>query len=59
MDWRFKDPAVGLDAIIYTTTNTFLAPTNDLVLQQKFRADQQRFRDHWKPVPSPYEATPK
>ena len=59
VDWRFKDPAVGLDAIIYTTTNTFLAPTNDLVLQQKFRADQQRFRDHWKPVPSPYEATPK
>ena len=37
VDWRFRDEAAGIDGIIYTSTNNFVAPTNDPQLQEIFR----------------------
>jgi hypothetical protein len=36
VDSRFHDPVTSVGAIIYTTTNAFLMPTNDPALQERF-----------------------
>ena len=36
VDSRFHDPSTSVGAIIYTTTNAFLMPTNDPALQERF-----------------------
>ena len=36
VDRRFRDPVSTVDAIVYTSTHAFLAPTNDAALQEKF-----------------------
>jgi hypothetical protein len=41
-DWRFRDPAAKLNGITYTTTNSFLLPTNDPALQEKVQAQIER-----------------
>lgn len=38
VDWRFHDATASVNAITYTSTNAFVAPTNDPALQSKFRA---------------------
>ncbi len=42
VDWRFRDEAARVEAIIYPSTNAFVAPTNDPVLQEKFRAQKEQ-----------------
>lgn len=36
VDWRFRDVASQVNALMYTSTNAFASPTNDPVLQEKF-----------------------
>jgi hypothetical protein len=48
VDWRFRDPETQVDALIYTSTNAFVWPTNDVVLQQKFKAWREQFSRHRK-----------
>ena len=42
VDWRFRDEASQVNAIIYESTNAFVAPTNDPALQEKFAAHVKR-----------------
>jgi hypothetical protein len=44
VDWRFRDAAARVNAITYTSTNSFVAPTNDPALQSKFQATVVRAR---------------
>lgn len=36
VDWRFRNEAAAVNAIVYTSAESFLSPTNDSVLQGKF-----------------------
>jgi RNA polymerase sigma factor (sigma-70 family) len=36
VDWRFREATSQLNALTYTSTNSFVPPTNDPVLQEKF-----------------------
>jgi len=42
VDWRFRDATKSVDAITYTSTNAFAEPTNDPVLQGKFKKRVER-----------------
>jgi hypothetical protein len=42
VDWRFRDPTLGLDALTYKWTNIFLVPTNHPFLLEKLRRKLDR-----------------
>lgn len=42
VDWRFRDATKKVGAIIYQSTNAYVAPTNDPALQEKFKKRMER-----------------
>lgn len=48
VDYRFRDDTKAVEAITYTSTNAFVAPTNDPALQKKFRSTVEQA-----PLPRP------
>jgi hypothetical protein len=49
VDCRFRDPSSAAVAVVYTSTNAFLSPTNDAALQEKFArqvAEADRMRNN-------------